>query len=90
MTTNVAAFRSVTSAIPSDLSGRLKYLQGFGLPRVFCYEDGTWSVGVKMHVASAGAQFEICSDRDCESVDAAMDQLITRLRDTMAKLGVQL
>jgi hypothetical protein len=76
--------------IPADLSGRLLYLQGFGKPRLHSHDDGSWSAHIAMHVASAGASFDVRSEFDCRTPDAAMDQLLSRVAETLGKLGVKL
>jgi hypothetical protein len=76
--------------IPADLSGRLLYLQGYGKPRIHSHDDGCWSAIVAMHVASAGASFDVRSDFTCSTPDAAVQQVIDRMAATLSKLGVQL
>lgn len=90
MSVSLIQATALADRIPADLSGRLLYLQRYGRPVVHCYDDGSWSVKIGMHVASAGASFDVRSDFDHRTPDAAMEQLLSRIAETLGKLGVQL
>lgn len=73
--------------VPIGLSERLVWLKRFGRPRVSCFKDGAWGATIEMHVSAKGATFDIKSDFDCATPDAAIDQAIERMLDTLSKIG---
>lgn len=75
--------------IPADLAGRMVYLCGYGCPSLSRVDHG-WHARIEMHVSSAGAQFTVKSDYKHETPEEAVQVLLSRIAETLGKLGVQL
>lgn len=73
--------------VPAGLSDRLVWLTKFGKPSVNKTKSDGWYGLIEMHVSAKGTTFDIRSDYDCASPDAAINQLIERMLDTLAKIG---
>ena len=73
--------------VPSGLSERLEWLRSFGRPRLSCTSAGNWYGVIDMHVSSKGAEFKVTSDMDCQKPDDAINQVIERMLETLAKIG---
>lgn len=71
---------------PADLEGKLVWLTRFGKPRVCCNGKG-FSAHIEMHVAQQGATFDIRSEFGMNTPTAAIDMLISRTLESLAKLG---
>jgi len=72
---------------PADLDGKLVWLKRFGQPNIFCHDDGTFSAKIQMHVAQQGASFNIRSDYHHDTPTQAVDQMISRMLETLAQIG---
>lgn len=76
--------------VPSDLSGRLVYLLIFGEPGVTFSKTGKpgWYASIKMNTnGTVGATYEIRSDYDHATPEAAVAQLIDRVHQAAAAGG---
>lgn len=76
--------------VPAGLSEKLVWLTKFGKPVVGVYGTGEraeWHASIKMHVAAKGATFDIGSDWKHYTPEEAVDALIERMLDALAKLN---
>jgi len=81
----VAAKAGVTETMPAGFEDKLVWLCRFGQPRVSNGGDG-WNACIEMHVSAQGAKFEIRSDWKMCSPSAAVDMLIQRMLEALARL----
>ena len=71
--------RPSSEPAPAGLLDKLQWLRGFGNPSVGVYGRG-WNAGITMHTRAAGAEFKISSEFGMSCPEAAVDQLIERVR----------
>ena len=71
----------------STVEDKLLYLKHWGDVSVSWMKDG-WYGRVSMNVNAAGVQFEVKSNFDHKSPGDALDVVITRMRDALKQLGV--
>lgn len=81
----VAAKFGATEKTPAGFEDKLQWLRKFGKPRV-SYPGNGWYASIEMHVSAQGATFKIDSDMRMDSPSAAVDQLISRMLEALARL----
>lgn len=81
----VASKGGATERVPAGFEEKLVWLCRFGQPAVRNMGDG-WFAKVEMHVSAQGASFDIKSDFSMQTPAAAVEQLIERMLEALARL----
>lgn len=85
MSSLTAAKSGSIERVPADLSGKLQWLCLFGKPNIHRHEG--WSANIAMNTNSTGSEFKVRSEFGHTTVDAAVDEMISRMLEAIAALG---
>lgn len=73
-------------ATPAGFEERLEWLCWFGKPRISRVSAG-WYATIEMNTNTTGAEFKVTSELDHATPSAALNLLIQRMLETLAKLS---
>lgn len=85
MNAMTASKSGAVEPVRASFRDKLVWLTRFGKPRLVVIDEG-WHASIEMHVASVGASFTVRSEFDMSTPEAAIDQCIQRMLDSLAKL----
>lgn len=77
-----------TERVPASFEEKMLWLCKFGEPGVSKMHKGWWA-RIEMNTNTTGSKFQVDTDMTHETPSQAIDQLIARMLDALAALGVK-